>query len=563
VTTSKAREREAGRPGRKARDPLAPTTLADDFVADLRALLEVETTIRWPSPKYRTDPIGFFQDIIGVDPWDVQRKVLRAVCEHERVAWKSGRRVSKSHTVAGLALWWYCSFDEAYAVMSSTTARQVDSILWHELLKMRAKAGRCVRCKIADPSGFKIPAPCPHSAKIDGDAGMLARTGLVSADFRRIKGFTAKEAEAVQGIAGPRLFFFLDEASGIPQPIYEAIDGNRAGGGKVLLTGNPTKNEGEFHDAFHEKRLDPEAGRTVGYFCITTSSEESPNIKAGREVIPGLATQEYIRERELEWGRGSPLFTIHVEGEFAKEEAGRIFSAHAIAEAQNRWDDTPQTGRLFIGLDPAGESGSGDETAFAIRRGFKLLDLIAMRGLNDEQHLVHLLGLIGKYRLPRETPVVVLDREGSIGASLNGKLHAYVELNPGAFELVSVRASDRAFRQPKMYDRVRDELAHNLEAWFRDGGAIVEDARLAKELHALEWDQQVNGRFKVTPKKELKKALGRSPDRYDALALCAWEPLSLREGIGDASPAVQQAAAEAPDRPAIDPYGGMGAFEQR
>jgi hypothetical protein len=49
-------------------------------------------------------------------------------------------------------------------------------------------------------------------------------------------------------------------------------------------------------------------------------------------------------------------------------------------------------------------------------------------------------------------------------------LRNYADANPGAFELVAVRASDKAHREPKVYDRMRDEapelLAKNANHWF-------------------------------------------------------------------------------------------------
>ena len=560
------------RPGRPKDESVSmPTALRDALLA----MLSEATSIRFPSPRYQRDPVAFCREILGIEPWSKQVEILEAVRDHDRVACKSGRRVSKSHTAAALALWWYCSYPDARVVMSSTTDRQVNEILWREVSMLRARAGRCVKCKAEmqrlEDGGLspvlaqvRIPRPCPHSAIISGDIGALARTGLKSDDFRQIWGFTAREAEAVQGIAGARMLFILDEASGIPQPIFDAIEGNRAGGAKVLLLGNPTQNKGEFFDAFHEKNAAKKGRGGVGYHCITVSSEDSPNVKPGRDVIPGLATASYIREREIEWGRESAMFKIHVLGEFALAEEGRIFSVHAIAQAEQRWLPMPSAGRLFVGLDPAGPTGSGDETVFAVRRGLKVIEVVSHRGLTDEAHLVHLLSLLNKHRLPRETPVVVLDREGNVGASVYGLLRLHTETKPGAFELVGLRASDRAARQPQIYDRMRDELAANLEAWMRDGGAIPEDTKLAAELHELEWRQHTNGRLKVTPKENLRKILGRSPDRYDAIALAAWEPLSLREEAGERTQA-ESRATEGEDAyvPILDPYAGAAAWGGR
>ncbi len=551
--------------------------MSGDLRASLLSMLSERSALAWPSERYRTDPVAFFRDVLGVEPWSRQTEVLEAVRDFDRVACKAGRRVSKSHTVAGIALWWFCAWPGARVVLSSTTARQVDQILWRELSMMRANAGRCVKCLAAmvelERGGMtriqveqRIPRPCPHSALIDGDLAMIARTGLRTEDFREVKGFTARQAEAMQGIAGSHLLFIIDEASGVPQAIFDAISGNRAGGGKVLLFGNPTQNKGEFFDAFHSKSLDSKSNEGVGYKCITISSEESPNVKSGKLIIPGLATREYIREREIEWGRDSAQFKIHVLGEFAIAEEGRIFSVHAIQESEERWYETPESGRLYIGLDPAGESGSGDDSCFVARRGLRMLDLQEKRGLTDDAHLTHALDMITRWKIARETPVLVIDREGSVGSSLYGRARAYIEAHPGAFELVAVRASDRSIRNPLVYDRQRDALAANLEAWFRDGGAILENVKLAAELHTLEWRMAQNGRLKLTPKDAIRKQIGRSPDRYDALALACWEPLSLRDDelmgaaalVPDSAPS--RHSDDDDDGPMLDPYSGSRAW---
>lgn len=541
--------------GRPRSTPTALLTFADEIRDGLLRQHEFSVRTLFPSPLYREDPVRYFRDVLGVEPWSKQIEIIEAVRDFSRVAVASGHKVSKSHTAAGIALWHYCSWPDARVIMSSTTARQVDQILWRELRMMRARSGRCVRCKAADPDGHVIGTPCEHSALIDGDLGDLARTGLKSRDFREVVGFTAREAEAVAGISGNRLLYLIDEASGVPDLIFEAIEGNRAGGAKIVLFGNPTRNEGEFFDAFHSK--------SALYKTFHVSSEETPNVIERRVVIPGLATYEWVEEKKIEWGEDSPIYSVRIKGKFAVHEAGRIFSLHAIEQAQQRWYETPASGRLFVGVDPAGESGMGDETAFCVRRGLKQLALRTILGLNEQQILVHVLQLIGEHKVPRETPVVVIDREGSIGSKLNTALRNFLDENANTFELVAVSASNGAIRQPVIYDRIRDELVANLEQWLRDGGTLLEDDKLVRELHAFEWKSSIKGRLKVTPKETIRKVLGRSPDRFDATALSVWEPLSLQELPESAQAAIAQhtAGGEAPS--GMDPYAGAMAWRSR
>jgi len=557
MTSSKAAEVKRRQPRPKD----GPLAMASDLADYVVYKLDASIRIRFPSTRYQKDPVGFARDILGVEPWRAQIEILEAVRDHPRVAVRSGHKCGKSKSAAILALWFYCAWPDARVVMSSTTARQVDQILWREIRMTRARGGRCVECK-AELAGLvaggmpqvlaeeRHPRPCPHSALIEEEPGELARTGLKSADFREIVGFTAKEAEAVAGISGENLFYILDEASGILQLIFDAIEGNRAGGARLVMFSNPTRNEGEFYDAFHSK--------SSFYHTITVSAEDTPNVVAGKRLIPGLATAEWIEEKKEEWGESSPLYTIRVRGEHATAEEGKIFSVHAIGQAEERWADAPEQGRLFIGLDPAGASGLGDETAIVARRGLKCLELRVYLGLTTEGILIQLIATLARLKIPRESPVVVFDRENQLGVELHGSLKEYLERNKGVFDLVPVRASDRAQRQPDIYHRMRDALTANLEAWIRDGGAIPEDAKLAAEMHAMEWRQQANGLLKVTPKDVLKKLIGRSPDRYDGLALACWEPLSLRAEVDAGTAArVADTGGDAYERSTLDPYAGL------
>jgi hypothetical protein len=525
---------------------------ADDLLSDLQALHATAGVVRADDPKYRKDPAAWVRDILGIKPWPKQVEILEAVRDHRRVAISSGHKIGKSYSAAMLALWFYCTAgDDARVICTSTTSRQVDEILWRAVQMLKARSGKCVDCKADDArTGRQSPTPCPHSATIDGEMGGLARTGLKSG-FRQIVGFTAKQPEAVAGMSGPNMLYIADEASGIPEIIFQAIEGNRAGGASIVMFSNPTRNEGSFFDAFHDKK--------DLYKTITVSSEDTPNCQQGiDDLIPGLANPSYIAEKEREWGRESALFKVRVLGVHALHEDGRIFSIHAIQQAMAAWKDLradrkyKPEGRLYIGLDPAGASGKGDETVFAPRRGLDVLSLHAHLGLDAEQHLVHLLALMGRLREPREIPVVVMDREGAIGAELYGKLRAHLNEHPNAFLLSGIRASDGAVRQPEVYDRMRDGLVANLEAFMREGLAIPDDDKLAVEMHQFEWKQMMgSGKLKATDKITIRKALGRSPDRYDAVALSCWEPLSARdEGL----PAPPEASPTDYAESTIDPY---------
>lgn len=563
MTTSKRDELDRRRRAYAGRSPLI-----DDLEQFLGSLRVVSPITYRPTFKYRDDPVGYARNVLGVEPWSRQVEILEAIRDHPRVAVVSGQKVGKSGCIGMSALWFYDSFPDARAVLTSTTSRQVDQILWREVSMLYQRSGRCVECRkeyeLMIERGIsqfeadeRIPRPCPHSQIIDGDLSALARTGLKH-NFNTITGFTAREAEAVAGISGRNLLFLPDEGSGIPDIIFEAMEGNRAGGARIAAFSNGTRTMGWFYEAFHKKK--------DFWHTIQVSSKETPNYVERRVVIQGLAEFDYIEEKAREMGEDSAWFIVRVLGGFPVGEDGKIFSIATIQAAQIRWHEAEARGRLFIGVDPAGETGQGDETAICVRRGFKVLELATHRGLDSDRHLIEILSAITKHGTRGERPVVVLDREGSIGAELYGRLRAHLNVHD-SFDLVGVRASERAIRQAELYERLRDVLAANLERWLREGGGIPEDQKLETELHVLEWVTQVNGRSKVTAKDEIRKQIGRSPDRYDALALAVWEPMWVREGVEDQGPALQAQARQDTGynyaEQVMDPYSALDAWRPK
>lgn len=490
-------------------------SFAGDLADAISTVAEESIRQLWPSDRYQDDPVSFARDILGIDPWEKQIEVLEAVRDCKTVAVPSGQKTGKSMTAAILALWFYCSFPDARVVFTSTTSKQVDGILWRELRKLHRRSGKCLACCQADPNDRKIPRPCPHSTRIDGEMHDLARSGLKANDFREVVGFTASAAEAIAGTSGVNLLYIADEATGIKDPIFEAINGNCAGGGRVVMFSNPTRPTGYFADVCLNK--------AHIHRVIWINSEDNPNARTGRRIYPGLAERSYIEAKREEYGGDSAWFRVRVLGQFVTHEEGRIISLDDIIESERRLADTTSDGPLCIGLDPAGEGGQGDESFFVARRGQKMIGMWGFRGCSDEAHLAHSIRIIRDLQRDRfDRALLIVDREGSIGSRLFGFLRASPELAALA-EVRGVRSSDAAVREPLNYGRVRDELWASLAAWIRGGGAIIEDGRLAKELNSAQWTWDLRGRQKATPKEEIRKLIGRSPDRADALALAVWE----------------------------------------
>lgn len=450
--------------------------------------------------RYADDPVAFAVEVLGITPWSRQADVLRAVAGHHRVAVRSGHKVGKSTTAAIVSLWWVCTRAASRVVLVAPTARQVRSILWREVRRLYRNA--------------LIP--------IGGELHDTPDRGLQFPDGRECIGFATDQPERIAGFSGPAMLFVVDEASGVTEDLYEAIAGNLAGGGRLLITGNPTRTSGTFFDTFNRK--------SVFWTGLHVSSLETPNASGDGVPIPGLATKEWADEMLAEWGEISPLYEVRVKGEFPSQAENAIISLEIVEAATARHRDAPKSGDAFvalgkleIGLDPA--RMGGDESVAIARRGHVALAPNVWRNLDGVQLAAKVIALANDLRQHDETPVIRVDVIG-IGASVYDQLRLNHTVSTIA---VNVGESPSA----PTYARRRDETWFVLRDWLKSGGAIPDDVKLTGELVAPTYSFTAAGKIQVESKDDMRARLKRSPDRADALALAVYVPARGILTLGD------------------------------
>jgi phage terminase large subunit len=428
--------------------------------------------------------------VLGVKTWSRQAEILRACAGNLRVAVKSGQKTGKSTSAVILALWFAVTRPDARVFMTNASSRQVREVLWLELTKRYRKS--------------KIP--------IGGDLHETPSGGLRFRDGRHIIGFTVKDEEGLGGFSGPNMLFILDEASGIPPFVFNAIEGNRAGGNvRVVMFSNPTRTSGEFYDAFHAKR--------EFYHTITVSSLETPNVVERRTVISGLAGVEHIEEKRREWGEDSPLYAVRILGRFPAQGDNVVIGLSLIEEAIARYDDVDdEDAPLDIGVDPA--RFGDDESAITGRRGVKALPTKTFHGLDGNELAAQVVAYAREHKRPVDArkPRIKIDDIG-VGASPTDALR-----KDYAKEVDVIPVSAGAAATCADYALIRDQVWFSLRDWMKEGGAIPRDSKLESELAAPTYELDVRGRYKVEPKDNMKKRLKRSPDRADSLGLAVFEP---------------------------------------
>lgn len=450
-------------------------SLSPDDVAKIRQHIE--------------DPVVFARDVLGMRVWGLQAEMLRAVWRHDRVAVRSGHKVSKSTSAAILALWWVATREDARVAMTSASFHQVRKILWREL-KRRYTAS---------------------SLPLGGTLFADPATGLQFANGNEVFGFSTKEPERAAGISAANILYILDEASGISEAVFEAIEGNRAGGAKMVMTSNPTRTTGTFFDAFHTKR--------DFWYTIHIPSTSSPNI-TGEMAIPGLATRAWVGEKRREWGVTSPLYQVRVLGNFPSQASNSVFGLDLIMDAKERHSVAPTDGALRVGVDVA--RYGDDETVIYPVRGLKALPPETISGSDGLMVAGKVMEVIGRLRRTGESGIRVVVDEIGLGASPVDFLTYMQENGDAGIEVVPVNVS-KSSSDPDTYMNIRSEIIFKLRDWLEAGGSIPpDDERLAAEMMSLTYGFDMKGRRRLPSKDAERKILKRSPDRRDALALALY-----------------------------------------
>ena len=255
------------------------------------------------------------------------------------MAVKSGNGLGKDFTAAVAVLWYVHAHDPAIVLSTAPTFRQVRHVLWRQIHRLYRNA--------ADTLG-----------------GRMLDTRWEVAEDRYAMGLSASDADQFQGFHCENMFVVVDEAEGVAEPIYEAVEAVMTSAHPtLLLIGNPTTTSGGFHRAFHRER--------GIYETITMSALESPNVVANRIEIPGLTTPAWVEERRAMWGENSEMFRARVMGEFPDRGEDNLIAISDIDDATYPLGEVPAaTGGyepVVLGVDVA--RFGVDRTVIMVRRG--------------------------------------------------------------------------------------------------------------------------------------------------------------------------------------------------
>ena len=80
--------------------------------------------------KLKNDPSLFVRKVLGAEPELWQTEALKAICDHDRVAIKSGHGVGKSCFQSWMVLWFLSTHYPAKLVLTANTSFVLFSAQW-------------------------------------------------------------------------------------------------------------------------------------------------------------------------------------------------------------------------------------------------------------------------------------------------------------------------------------------------------------------------------------------------------------------------------------------------
>lgn len=466
--------------------------------------------------QYEHDPVGFAIDVLGIKHiWKKQREFLEAVADPsvDHVAVRSGQKTGKTDGLAILGLWWPKTRRDGRVIATSSVALQVRQIIWRTVTRLYHQAAR-------------------NGRPLGGTLHMTPQMGLQWQDGRQFIGFTAGDSEAAGGWSGANQLFLIDEGSGVGDATVEAFEGNLAGGGKIVMAGNPLRTAGVYYRAFY-------GTERVVWRHVHISSEDSPNITGAEPAIPGLAAPRWLENRRAACGTDytkHPAYQARVLGQFPTQSAFAIVSLDAVETAKQRGEeDFDAVGILDVGVDVA--RYGDDATVIVGLRGNRQIGMVKLHSMDGPTVAAHVREVIfgkpggdrgwverGVDGRPVERPRVKVDVIG-YGAS------AYDQLKSGdGLDCYGVNVAEKPTSRPlpgmSEFAQLRDQLWFAIADWLKAGGSLHPGnaPELESDLVGAEYGIARDGKMKVMTKEVMKEKFGHSPDEADALALAIYTP---------------------------------------
>lgn len=492
---------------------------------------------------WRADWNKFVREALGVTLDREQQEILGSVQHNPRTSVASGTARGKDFVAACAAMsFLYLTprwnrqgelVANTKVALTAPTDRQVKNIMMPEISRLfnRAKA-----------------------------RGVQLTGRLTSSDIRTsstewfLTGFKADEHnhEAWSGFHAVNTMFVITEASGISDDTFAAIEGNLQGNSRILIVFNPNTPVGyaarsQKSDRWAKFRLNSlTAPNVIEHRTIFSGQVDYPWVSDKLEQwCLKIRPEERLSEEddfefEGQWYRPDDLFRKKVLGLFPKVADDVLIPVQWIEEAQARWkeaggEEPSEAGRRCLGVDVAGMGR--DATVYCERKENYVAPFEIHNSGGKAEHM-RIAGEIIDRRKKHPKMLVAIDTIGE-GAGVFSRCQ---ELEHSQY-IISCKYSEGAKARDKdLTDITGQHRFLNMRAYLfwcvRDwlnpknntGAMLPPDPQLTEEATEIRWTFRSDGRIQIEAKDDIKKRIGRSTDKFDALANTFY-PADVRKPI--------------------------------
>lgn len=405
----------------------------------------------------------------------------------------AGQGVGKDTFGALTTLFFLYCFSHPRILCTAPTNHQLKDVLWAEISKWMRKS------KKADPNNPDSLTILQSLFEWQAEKVFLKEKGgkewFAVARSANVKASPEEQAETLSGLHEDFMLYVIDEASGLPDPVFKPIEGSLTGiVNIVVMIFNPTKTKGVPWESQY--------GKDKRWVKLRWNAEESE-----------LVSQEQVVAMAEKYGKDSNTYRIRVLGIPPTSEADTLIPWDWIDEAVER-DIEPLFDDMTIkGLDIG---GGGDDSIMCTRKGGKVYPF--KRNSSSDSNTVSGWAL-------NDFDADGTDKLFGDGNGLGHGIMGNLLQERGGFRIINVKGQENA-RNEELYFNKRTEMLCNLRKAFETKNiSIPNDQNLIDQLGALKTDTVDNkGRIKIERKAELTKVLGYSSNEVDSLALTYSNP---------------------------------------
>lgn len=403
---------------------------------------------------------------------------LRSTDGSVRLAISSGNGIGKGALVAWLVQWFLVTRPQCKGVVTANTADQLSTKTWSEVAKWvkLSRVGHWMHWQATKLSSIFAP-----------------ETWFISA-----LPWSKDRPEAMAGLHAPYVLVVIDEASAVPDIIWDTLEGAMTTPRAIWLsTGNPTRNTGRFKEIFpgglyaHEwqtKRVDSRTCKKVN--------------KAQHE--------QWIATRGLE----SDFVKIHVLGEHPSQSEEQFIGADLISLACARevipYDHHPKV----LGADVA----TTNRSVLLLRQGCKVLWKQEYWNKKPGE-----MAAIITTVMDQTTPDAVFVDAAGLGAGIYDMIrhtNHYVIAANGAHSVPETASLPNLPSDKDLYYNMRACMWGRMKDWLGEWGCLPPDyTGLARELQAPQWTYAGRNQILLESKEDMRARGVASPDEADALSL--------------------------------------------